>query len=29
MKVTCRVIKGSDKFNEGDIADCIGAVKYE
>ncbi|CAD8199778.1 unnamed protein product [Paramecium octaurelia] len=29
MKVNCRVIKGSDKFHEGDIAECIGPVKYD
>lgn len=29
MKVTCRVIKGSSRFTEGDVADCVGPVKYD
>ncbi|CAD8169531.1 unnamed protein product [Paramecium pentaurelia] len=29
MKVTCKVIKGSNKFHQGDIADCVGPVKYD
>lgn len=29
MRVECRVIKGSSKFTEGDLADCSGPVKYD
>ncbi|CAD8113368.1 unnamed protein product [Paramecium sonneborni] len=29
MKVTCKVIKGSNGFYVGDVADCVGPIKYD